>query len=165
MTRWRYARSSSTEHGASAVEFALILPVLTALIFALLGFGFVFAQQLGLNNAARDAARAGVVKPLSSTALTCANILNQARATVGGTIGMSSTAVGVSVSGPAGSCAMAANQTTQTGTPATTPCTGAVAGSQLSVTLTYQSQLPVAVAGFSSLGLNSIGRFQCEYAS
>jgi Flp pilus assembly protein TadG len=163
MTRWRHSRGSSTERGASAVEFALILPVLTALIFALLGFGFVFAQQLGLNNAARDAARAGVVKPLGGTALTCANILTQARSTVGGTIGMSATAVGVSVTGPAGSCAVAANQSVPVAT--TTPCVGATAGSQLSVTLTYQSQLPVAVAGFSSLGLSSIGRFQCEYAS
>lgn len=163
MTRWRHAHGSNREHGASAVEFALILPVLMLLIFALLGFGFVFAQQVGLNNAARDAARAGVVKPLGGTPLTCANILNQARSTVGGTIGMSATAVGVSVSGPAGSCAVAAGSSVPAST--TTPCVGATSGSQLSVTLTYQSQLPVAVAGFSSMGLSSIGRFQCEYAS
>jgi Flp pilus assembly protein TadG len=154
------------DRGASAVEFALILPVLTVLIFGLIDFGFVFSQQISLNNGARDASRAGVVQTLTGTALTCGSIASQARSTMAGTLGLSGaspTAIGVTVTGPAGSCSMAAGSTSQTGSTTVTPCTGATSGSQLTVALVFLSQSPVPAGPFTSMSLSASGRFACEY--
>lgn len=157
------------DRGASAVEFALVLPVLVLFIFGAIAFGFVFAQQISLNNGARDAARAGVVQPLGGTALTCAAIATQARNTLAGTIGVngsSPAAIGVTVTGPAGSCSMAAGSSSQTGSISVTPCTGASStnGTQLTVALVFLSQPPVPAGPFNSISLSATGRFLCEYS-
>ena len=54
-------RRRRTERGASAVEFALVVLPLLAIVFAIVNFAVVFAQQLALDNAIRAGARAGVV--------------------------------------------------------------------------------------------------------
>jgi Flp pilus assembly protein TadG len=46
-----------SERGASAVEFALILPVLILLLLGLLEYGRVYNVQISLSNAAREGAR------------------------------------------------------------------------------------------------------------
>src|SRR5687767_4590771 len=61
MAAWHRRRALSRDEGASAVEFALIVPALTLLIFGIISFGIIFAQQIALGNAARQAARAGAV--------------------------------------------------------------------------------------------------------
>jgi Flp pilus assembly protein TadG len=45
------------EDGQSMVEFALILPLLILLLCGILDFGWIFGNQLTLNNAGREAAR------------------------------------------------------------------------------------------------------------
>lgn len=47
--------------GSAAVEFALVVPVLLTLLFAIVTLASVFFDQLHLQAAARDAARAGSV--------------------------------------------------------------------------------------------------------
>jgi hypothetical protein len=49
--------------GVSAVEFALILPIVVLLTFGMLTGGLAFHQQLSLTHAAREAARYGAVEP------------------------------------------------------------------------------------------------------
>ncbi|WP_110182998.1 TadE/TadG family type IV pilus assembly protein [Nocardioides solisilvae] len=45
------------ERGASAVEFALILPIFLLLLFGIIDFGYAINRGSMINNAARDAAR------------------------------------------------------------------------------------------------------------
>lgn len=52
--------------GASAVEFALTLPVLVTLLSAVADYGWYFFQRTTVVNVARDATRLGVVVPRSS---------------------------------------------------------------------------------------------------
>ncbi|KRB43864.1 TadE/TadG family type IV pilus assembly protein [Terrabacter sp. Root181] len=56
-----------TERGASAVEFAIVLPVLFLVLAGIVDFGRAYFAQIELSNAAREGARAAVVLPLGST--------------------------------------------------------------------------------------------------
>ena len=46
-----------SDRGAAAVEFALVVPLLAALVFGIMEFGWIFNQQVSLSNAARESAR------------------------------------------------------------------------------------------------------------
>lgn len=61
-----------SESGASAVEFALLLPVLMMILFGIIEFGFALYQQAVLTNASREGARLGIVQ--ASPAITIAQI-------------------------------------------------------------------------------------------
>ena len=45
------------EKGAAAVEFAIILPILSIMIFRLIIFGFIFHDYLEITHAAREGVR------------------------------------------------------------------------------------------------------------
>ena len=53
--------SDRAERGAAAVEFAVIAPVLFALLFGIIDFGWAFSQNLDVKHAAREGARLAVV--------------------------------------------------------------------------------------------------------
>jgi len=151
------------ESGASAVEFALLLPVLVLIIAAMIDFGFIFAQQVGLNNAARDASRAGVVQGLNGTAQQCKDVVQTARAGMGGTLGVSSTtSVGVAVDGAGANDCSAPSA----GTTASTalPCAGSSTTDRVTVTLTYTPQALVPLPFLNSMVLSAKGVFKCEYS-
>lgn len=48
---------AKNEHGAAAVEFALILPVLLLVLIGIIEFSLAFNAQLSLSQAAREGAR------------------------------------------------------------------------------------------------------------
>lgn len=50
-------RFSNNEKGQAMVEFALITPLLILLLCGIIDFGWIFGNQLILNNAGRDTAR------------------------------------------------------------------------------------------------------------
>ena len=50
------------DRGASAVEFALVLPVLMLILFGTIEFGMVMYSREVLTNASREGARAGIVQ-------------------------------------------------------------------------------------------------------
>lgn len=58
MTKWR------NNKGASAVEFALILPILVALLFGIIDFGLLIYDKQVITNASREGARAGIVSKI-----------------------------------------------------------------------------------------------------
>ena len=45
------------EHGQAMVEFALVLPILLLLVGGIIDFGWIFFNQISVNNASREAAR------------------------------------------------------------------------------------------------------------
>jgi len=49
------------ESGQSLVEFALVLPVLLLILCAIIDFGWLYYNQITLNNAAREGARYAVI--------------------------------------------------------------------------------------------------------
>jgi Flp pilus assembly protein TadG len=52
---------SKSERGAQIVEFALILPLLLAIMLLIIDFGFLVYNKAVITNASREAARAGTV--------------------------------------------------------------------------------------------------------
>lgn len=61
-----------SESGASAVEFALLLPLLMMILFGIIEFGMALYRQSILTNASREGARLGIVQ--SVPAITDAQI-------------------------------------------------------------------------------------------
>jgi Flp pilus assembly protein TadG len=50
------------ERGATAVEFALLLPVLLTILFGIIEFGMIMYGREVVTNASREGARAGIIQ-------------------------------------------------------------------------------------------------------
>lgn len=100
------------DRGAAAVEFALVVPILIALVVAIAAFGRAYNIQSGLSMAAREGVRSMALDQKSTAVATAENLaISEANALIGVTSG-----VGASVS------------------PATSPC---AAGVNVTMTVTY----------------------------
>lgn len=145
------------QRGASAVEFALVFPLLMLIIFGIIQFGFVMAQSAALSNGARAGARYGVVNVLSTP--TCADLVSKVRdgAT---TIGMTGANVVVTVK--RGTSEASAAVVCSGAGSSTAPCTTVppVEKSALYVTATYTSP---SIGGLGDFDLRGAGTFRCEY--
>lgn len=164
-------RRHGDDRGASAVEFALVTPVLVVLVFGIIAFGIVFAQQLSLSNAARQAARAGVVDVSSQN--TCGAIQTAIR-NAAQTVNLGSSAANnifTSValhdaSTGADTTPCPRQKTDYSGATATRePCQGSSVGSYLTVKAEYTTSLiiPLAPVG-NSIGLTGKSVYQCEFS-
>lgn len=58
---------SRNERGASAVEFALVVPILAMLLIGIVTVAIVYNNKLALANAVREGARVGATLPASGT--------------------------------------------------------------------------------------------------
>jgi len=56
-----FKRFLHSEKGQAMVEFALVLPLLLALLCGIIDFGWLYYNQITLNNAAREGARYAVI--------------------------------------------------------------------------------------------------------
>lgn len=54
-------KTARNAKGASAVEFAIILPLLAVLLFGIIEFGLLLYNKQVITNASREGARAGIV--------------------------------------------------------------------------------------------------------
>lgn len=66
-----------SQSGASAVEFAIVLPILVLLVFGIIEFSVAFYDKAMITNASREGARAGIVfkvPPVTDDEIT--NIVN-----------------------------------------------------------------------------------------
>ena len=54
-------RKSPSQRGASAVEFALVLPLLLLVLFGIIEFSVLFYNKAVITNASREGARQGIV--------------------------------------------------------------------------------------------------------
>lgn len=127
----RLGRRHDEERGATAVEFALVIPILLVVVFGIINLGFVFAQQISLNNGARQGARYAVVD-----GRTCDQIKTEAKDSAA-TIGMSTTEVPTPVITP--SCSGV-----------TRPCASTTPGTNIKVELTRSAAWAVPFPPFTS---------------
>lgn len=158
------AQRRRTGEGAVAVEFALVLPVLLLLVFGIIGYGLVLAQQSALSSAVRAGARYGSVN-LYAGDHTCEQVVRRARDSVR-TIGLSDPeTVAITVkrgdtvvcSAASGADAPAVDTLPCTGSPASDPDTLYVEGR-------YTTDIGVPVPGIDGRVLFARGAFQCEYS-
>ena len=63
----RIFRPRRSERGASAVEFALVVPLLIMLLFGIISTGLVFSDHLSATNAAREGARYGAAADITNS--------------------------------------------------------------------------------------------------
>lgn len=61
------ARHTRGEEGASLIEFAMILPILAALLLGIVTVGLALNGKNSINNAAREGARYGATLPVDTT--------------------------------------------------------------------------------------------------
>ncbi len=142
------------KRGAAAVEFALVVPLLIMMMFGIIGFGILLAQTLALGNAAREAARYGVVDgrtcaQVIAAAKSASNSISMRGANVTVTVRRGQTAPGSNV------CASSTNK----------PCTGSVAGDSVYVQVAYTSKLIIPLALVDdSVDIKGSGVFRCEFS-
>jgi len=55
-------RRSGRENGAAALEFALVAPLLFALLFGIIGYGYMLSFRQGISQGAAEGARAAAVE-------------------------------------------------------------------------------------------------------
>lgn len=146
------------QEGASAVEFALLVPVLVAIFFGITQFGVIFMQDLAVSNAARQGARLGAQD---------GNDCGSVRAAVfdsDGSVVFTGTNTRVSVGLLRGG-----NPTpipVCTGSPSALPCAGALQGDRLRVEVEFDNaQLVIPRVWNNAIVLERDAVFQCEYWS
>lgn len=145
---YRRRDQRAREDGAQAVEFALVLPILLLVVFGIITFGIIFAQQLALGNAAGQAARSGVVGER-----TCGEIVAEAAANAV-TLAMPSASEEVEV--------IVSRDGVPCSSDATIPCEGSDPGDNVEVRASFVSAPLVPLLG--DVTLNGTGVFRCEFS-
>lgn len=80
MARWR-GRKARSEDGAAAVEFAIIVPILMAILISIISYGWMMSFRQAMSQAAAEGARHAAVAPSgadSSKESGAINIVNDA---------------------------------------------------------------------------------------
>lgn len=154
------------EDGASAVELALVLPLLVALLLGMINIGVILMQKASMNSAVRTGARFATVNVYASATNphTCGRTITHAEAnapTLGGTPTFSV------FRGQSLATARTAGALCTTSTSTTLPCTGAAPGDHVYVVANLTSRLfipaPQQIIN-TDIPLESVGAYRCEYS-
>ncbi|WP_324650150.1 TadE family protein [Georgenia sp. H159] len=130
----RSARRAPRDRGAAAVEFAIVLPVLVALVLGIIAYGHAFHVQSVLSNAARDAVR---VVALHQGADSAASAREAAVAAASPSITLDDSQIAI--------------------TPST--CAGGTGPRSATVTITYPMEL---LGGIGDITLTGRGTMRCN---
>lgn len=166
-------RCKNVDTGATAVEFALVLPLLIMLVFGIIGFAVLFAQKLALSNSAREGSRFAAVNLYGNATAnphSCQAVVDAVRKAAT-TISMNSVdgqgrnlQVAVSVKRDNTTVCTANAGTATSSNQNVTPCTDGTDSSVLTTTATYRSELIIPLAIVSpSFDLEGKGVYRCEY--
>jgi len=141
------------EGGASLVEFALVLPLLTLFLFGIIQFGLAYDKKQSINAAAREGARTGAI-PTNTVASVRSAAENAFDGLLDGTV---TTDVFV----------IANTSTPVTGSPladSVKPCE-ANEGKLVVVQSSVSHELTIPFFGSPDLTLTGRGEFRCERGS
>ncbi len=149
--------AAARERGASLVEFALIAPLLLALIFGIIEFGWAFAQINDLRHGAREAARLAAVEDDWDVPTIASEICS--RMDIGPTPPVAITLGPVSGAGGRGSTA--AVSVTQTYASLTGFFDGLIGAKTLTSDIDFRVEQPVSG---TALWWQTPGTYDCETA-
>jgi len=150
-------RRRRDDRGAAAVEFALVVPILLMLTFAIISFGWLFAQDLALRNASWQTARYSVVENR-----TCAEIRTEAVDAAKPLVALDgdlNVKIERGIEGGSLSSACSAG-------PGAKPCEGSPDKTNIYVTLNYDADIliPVIPGMGDSANIDGRGVFRCEWS-
>jgi Flp pilus assembly protein TadG len=138
----RRSRANRRSRGQALVEFALIVPIFMLIAFGTIDFGLAFDASIGISNAAREGARAGVTTPTSAA-------ITARVEEVAGRLNTSALTVAVSCKTAAGAaCAGGMN--------------GAVSGTTVVVTVGYSYPMITPIAFGTRIPLSSTAQMRVE---
>ena len=167
MKRWM-RRDLGRDRGASAVEFALVLPLLMLIVFGIVDFGVLFSQQLTLNNAVRAGARSGVVV---GQVLDCPGIRSKVQGDLSGlamdpsTVSVRVTMLTASGTSDTTACGGSYLLPSSTDGSGSIPCQGSAPGTSLVVEAQYPSSVPVSLPPFpTTMTLSARAVYVCEFS-
>ncbi|MCZ3387876.1 MAG: pilus assembly protein [Actinomycetia bacterium] len=168
----RFRPKRRSEDGAAAVELALVLPILLLLVFGIISFGIIFAQQLAVNNGVRQGVRSAVVAG-NITQQTCGQVLSSIQSASGPTIGMSTGDVKVQVqrvpsTGPPFNCFTAATKTATGANINKRVCAeGTGVEASIKATSEYETKLLTGLPFMTSptFTLTATAVYRCEFSS
>lgn len=164
-----------SDRGSSAVEFALVVPLLLLLLFGIIDYGIVFSQQSTLNSAVREGARRSVINDpytgAGSSPRTCDGIIRSIKNQLSGlALDSSQVAVKVTHNWPGNSCGTTFQTTTFGASSGSQPCLGSfdtannTAGS-LVVEVRSVATLPASIPPLpASITLTSKAVYRCEFS-
>jgi len=157
------------DEGASAVELALVLPILLMLVFGIISYGTLFAQQLALNNGVRQGARLAVVEGSTALQKSCSGVVSAVRDSTGPAIAMDTSTIDVTVTRSTSTTPCGPGENPTSTTPSV--CQGSINGTtnvQQSVVVeaSYPANLilPLPVPGLQDeFTLTSKAVYKCEF--
>ena len=161
---------SSRDRGASLVEFALVLPLLSMFLFGIVQFGLAYDMKQSINSAAREGARMAAIpdEPTpTNTGVTYAGIRSRVDSTFNSVQSASVDSLTVEVVPAANPDATPIRTCTASGcTPATSPasqspCTS-TPGETVVVTATKVYDFTIPFVGLKAVTLTGRGEFRCE---
>lgn len=144
------ARGGDRERGASLVEFALVVPLLTLFLFGIVQFGLAYDKKQSINSAAREGARTAAI-PTNTVSTAKAAAEDSFDGLLDGTV---TTSVYV----------VATTSTPMSGAPlgdAVKPCQGNE-GKLVIVISRVEHVLTIPFFGAPVLNLEGRGEFRCE---